>query len=47
MATTLTTGAVTTAQSPANRQVLDMADKIYLLEPQTIVVALFSRTGLI
>jgi hypothetical protein len=33
MATTLTTGSVTTAQNPANRQVLDMADKIYLLEP--------------
>jgi hypothetical protein len=33
MATTLTTGAVSTAQGPANKQVLDMADKIYLLEP--------------
>jgi hypothetical protein len=33
MATTLTTGVVGTGQSPAHRQVLDMADKIYLLEP--------------
>lgn len=33
MATTLTTGMVTTGQNPSDRQVLDMADKIYLLEP--------------
>lgn len=33
MATTLTTGAVGTGQNPSDRQVLDMADKIYLLEP--------------
>lgn len=33
MATTLTTGQVTTSQNPSDRQVLDMADKIYLLEP--------------
>uniref|UniRef100_A0A6M3IKS6 Uncharacterized protein n=1 Tax=viral metagenome TaxID=1070528 RepID=A0A6M3IKS6_9ZZZZ len=31
MATTLTTGAIGTGQNPADRQVLDMADKIYLL----------------
>jgi len=33
MVTALTTGSVTTAQLPTDRQVLDMADKIYLLEP--------------
>jgi hypothetical protein len=33
MTITLTTGAVGTGQTPADRQVLDMSDKIYLLEP--------------